>query len=349
MGAGMRASTAGPTWTSLVREYCSILLAAAVVAVAMGMTAPAAASAAAPPLFFQTPEDELSGQSAGRMSYPAGARRRPDLPGHLYVVDSENARVDEFTAWGEFVKAWGWEVDAADPQPELQSCTEASGCQKGSEGSGQGQFEDEDPRSDRRRLCGRRLRDRSGNHRVQKFDPSAGAGEEEVEFLLSFGESGAGQLEASSYWGKLATSPTAGGHVFVGEGEAIKVFDQSGAFIEAIEGGDLAGRDVRSLAAGPGGDLYATFNLHGTFEAEPEARKLAPSGPSGEFLGSGFAPEGSEEKPHLGVAVDGVGDVYVTFSTPVSFANDLVRVQKYDPEAHCLTCGKAGEARARGL
>ncbi len=59
-----------------------------------------------------------------------------DSQGNLYLIDSNNNRIDEFTPAGAFVKTWGWGVQ--DGSSELQVCT--GGCQAGVAGSGDGQF-----------------------------------------------------------------------------------------------------------------------------------------------------------------------------------------------------------------
>src|SRR5205085_5100145 len=57
---------------------------------------------------------------------------------HIFVADNGNNRVDEFDAWGQFVKAWGWGVRTG--APERQICTPVTGCQKGIAGAAAGQM-----------------------------------------------------------------------------------------------------------------------------------------------------------------------------------------------------------------
>jgi hypothetical protein len=54
----------------------------------------------------------------------------------LYVADTNNNRIVQFSASGAFIRAWGWGV--ADGSAALQSCT--SGCQAGISGHGAGQL-----------------------------------------------------------------------------------------------------------------------------------------------------------------------------------------------------------------
>jgi NHL repeat/WD40-like Beta Propeller Repeat len=77
----------------------------------------ASASAASPNLFWKVPEDGQPGSEAGRFLRPAGLATDPDT-GHVFTADTGNARIVEMTAWGEFVKAWGWGVVASGPGNE---------------------------------------------------------------------------------------------------------------------------------------------------------------------------------------------------------------------------------------
>ena len=73
------------------------------------------------------PENHQPGQGAGQFQFPGGIATDP-ATGHVFVADLNNARIVELTAWGEFVKTWGWGVVASGPdnQPaknEKQSLT----------------------------------------------------------------------------------------------------------------------------------------------------------------------------------------------------------------------------------
>jgi hypothetical protein len=62
-----------------------------------------------------------------------------DVTHDVYVADTGNHRIDEFSAAGTFIRAWGWGV--ADGKTEaLQTCT--SGCHVGLEGAGAGELTD---------------------------------------------------------------------------------------------------------------------------------------------------------------------------------------------------------------
>jgi hypothetical protein len=124
--------------------------------------------------------------AAGETVRPSGIATDPET-GHLYVGDEGNNRIDEFSAWGEFVKAWGWGV--RDGSPEPQTCTVVTGCRSAAGSLGFGA---------KRALGAGNAGEFSGpssvatdsegdvyvidrdNHRVQKFD-------REGHFLLTWG------------------------------------------------------------------------------------------------------------------------------------------------------------------
>jgi hypothetical protein len=84
------------------------------------------------------------GSGAGEFDEPTGVDVS-QLTGHVYVMDRDNRRVQEFDLDGEFVRAWGWNVapdgqDGDTPSDQFEICTDV--CQAGVAGSGAGQFQD---------------------------------------------------------------------------------------------------------------------------------------------------------------------------------------------------------------
>ena len=75
------------------------------------------------------------GSGAGRVNDPIAAAVGPG--GLIYVTDALNDRVDEFSASGRFIRAWGFGV--RDGSAAFQKCT--STCQAGIAGTGDGQFD----------------------------------------------------------------------------------------------------------------------------------------------------------------------------------------------------------------
>jgi NHL repeat len=72
-----------------------------------------------------------TGSTAGHCDIPGGIATSSST-GNLFVSDGGNNRINEFTAWGEFVKAWGWGVVASgpgnEPRNEIQEVSiEATG------------------------------------------------------------------------------------------------------------------------------------------------------------------------------------------------------------------------------
>jgi len=86
------------------------------------------------------------GSGAGQFTFEGGGIAGDPTTGHLFISDRLNNRISEFTAWGEFVKAWGWGV--ANGASAAQTCgpalptlePEVSLCQAGISGSKAGQL-----------------------------------------------------------------------------------------------------------------------------------------------------------------------------------------------------------------
>jgi hypothetical protein len=79
------------------------------------------------------------GSGAGECSEPRGVATDFET-GRLYVAERGNDRISVFEPNGEFVMAFGWDVNPAGGTG-LETCTTASGCQAGSEGSWAGQLQ----------------------------------------------------------------------------------------------------------------------------------------------------------------------------------------------------------------
>jgi tripartite motif-containing protein 71 len=76
----------------------------------------------------------IAGGGAGQLSNPTGVAT--DSSGAVYVADEFNERIDEFSAAGKFIEAYGWGV--VDGASKFETCT--STCRVGIAGGGAGQF-----------------------------------------------------------------------------------------------------------------------------------------------------------------------------------------------------------------
>jgi hypothetical protein len=235
------------------------------------------ATAAAPP---ETLWDACTqGSGAGQCSIPRGIAAEA-ATGRLYIADQDNRRIVELTAWGEFVRAFGWGVD--DGGAELQTCTAASGCQASPAGTGAGQFGSLGPQGLALDSAGNLYAVDFSNRRVQKFDPTAGPGEDEVEVLLSFGEPGTGNGQFGTWRIGSFIDVGPGDKVYVGDQERVQVFSSVGAHLENLA---LPGETVQSLAVDVGGSVYVALcnpatncNVNQSDQTKPFVQKLNPAG-----------------------------------------------------------------------
>ena len=342
------------------------LLALASLLAALTLLAPAGAAASVPSLFTSFPEVLLTGESAGRLNGSSGIAAQAGPPGHLYVADIGNNRIDVFNPWGQFIESFGWGV--RDGAGEAQVCTAESGCREGLRGSGAGEFDR--PGSVALDSAGNLYVTDAGNPRVQKFDPQG-------NFLLGFGwgvrdgseeaqtcgpeaspptatclagvaGGGAGQVSSSYSSGRLAvdtkgTASAADDAVFLADGERIEKFSSAGAYDEEIK---TPGRTISSIAVDAEGKLYASFG------SGPELnviRKLRPSGPEAEFISPKFETDGK-----FGgglIAVDGAGNLYSALAGQELGLPKYqpARILEFDANGQCLVCGSEGEGGEEGF
>jgi DNA-binding beta-propeller fold protein YncE len=260
------------TWSRLARATVLFIVAAFVAVL------PASAAAATPELLWQVPDNGEAGSGAGQLDNPEGIAADPSS-GHVYVADYHNVRIDEFDAWGQFVKAWGWGV--RDGAAELQTCGPKATppsvtCLKGIAGSGPGQFANSKG-GIAVDVTGNIYAGDMDNHRLQKFDS-------EGNFLLMIGGEvnkttngnlctvasgdvcgvgasgeGDGQFKNPGTNGSgtyIATGPA--GTIFVGDSKGrIQEFEANGAFKAKVTLEDeLEGKTVQSLAIDGAGNFY---------------------------------------------------------------------------------------------
>jgi hypothetical protein len=127
-------SNQGPVRVPTARVSRLVL---ALVVVALGCLAVVAAPSLALDTHAFSSSFAGAGAGAGQVSLAGNSGVAVNDATHdVYVADAGNARVDQFSAAGGFVRAWGWGV--ADGLPMLESCTLV--CQAGVPGAGVGQF-----------------------------------------------------------------------------------------------------------------------------------------------------------------------------------------------------------------
>jgi DNA-binding beta-propeller fold protein YncE len=229
---------------------------------------PGVSSAAPPELLTRIPPDGTSGSDAGRLDGSHGIAASP-INGHIYVTERLNFRISEFTAWGVFVKAWGWGVANGEAKP--QTCgpgatPPTATCLQGIGGGGAGQIRmplgvATDSSGDVYVSEKAEINQADGedNLRVQKFDPAgnfllmfggevnktkvADPGSTEAERNLCTAASGdecgagvrgtgSGQFANRSYGTYITVSPA--DTVYVGDKNRIQTFDTDGAFTGEI-------------------------------------------------------------------------------------------------------------------
>jgi DNA-binding beta-propeller fold protein YncE len=309
-------------------------------AVALSAVCASSATAADIPPFL-TPMGE-KGTGAGQFQEPRSLVASPTT-GHIYAVDSLRGqpttnRILEFTAWGEFVKAWGWGV--RDGTAELQACgpgaTPPSAlCLPGLAGGGAGQLNQ--PTGIAMDSAGDLFVFDRGNARVQKFSPDG-------EFILTFGRgvnqtsggdictaasghtcragilgTGNGQFGVEVLPGTngnyIAVSPS--GAVYVGDNDRIQEFDAAGAFVDSIALPE-PGRPGALVLDPTSGDLYFAFSqeaVPATPSTQPDVYRLDPD--TGSVID-----ELRVAKP-LALAADRLGNVYVVLE-PVGESQRIV-------------------------
>ncbi|MDP2860409.1 MAG: 6-bladed beta-propeller, partial [bacterium] len=228
-------------------------------------------SAANPVLFAKW---GVPGTGNGQFTNPTGITA--DASGNIYAVDSDNNRVQKFTAEGVFITKWG------------------------ALGSGNGQFTN--PTGITADSSGNIYVIDSGNSRVQKFSSTG-------TFLTKWGVPGTGDGQFTNPRGITADAL---GNVYVADtgNSRIQKFNSTGTFLTkwGVPGtGDGQFTNPRGITADASGDVYVVdtgnfrvqkFNLAGTFITK---------------WGSSGAGNGQFTNP-WGIVADASGNIYVVDS-----------------------------------
>jgi len=326
--------------------FASVLTGLVVLSLAgSAMAAPGCgpSSAECPPLLGQFGS---YGAGPGEIENPRGIAADPTT-GHIYVAESENGRVSEFTPQGGFVKAWGWGVIDG-TSLELQVCTLQTGCAKGIEGSGAGQLNmPVGIEVDEQGFVWTLERE---TRRAQKFSPSG-------EFVLMIGGevnktrvkereaqeanaepvtvteaqenlctaasgdecgggtsgTGQGQFQALRVGNPIALGP--GGTIYIGDNDRVQKFEEDGTYLGDIPLPGAGG--TRSLTVDPTGRLYVISEnvfekiSNGLFEVNSWV--VREIGPAGEEISRLYGQWQGRKTPKDPIAVeaDADGNVYV--------------------------------------
>jgi hypothetical protein len=309
----------------------------------VSLASSASAHADVPPILW---DQCTQGSGAGQCVVPRGIVSDP-ATGDVYVADLGNNRIQEFTVWGGFVRAFGWDV-APDGAPgdtvadQFEVCTAT--CQAGASGPGAGEFGR--PEGLALDSVGDIFVVELDNHRVQKFHPTSSG--VEFEWMV-----GGGVNQGPSNPGNLCTAADlAGGDVcgagtqgsapgqfgsgqqpgnfvavgpsdqlYVGDVDRIQQFNSSGTYVSEIP---LAGQTVQSLATSSTGNLYVAVQKPadgtGISKSEPDVLELSPGGATVDTL--------TVSNPR-GIATEPSGDVYV-LNTSIGGTNPSTQVLHFD-------------------
>ena len=221
---------------------------------------------------------------AGQFAEPDGVAT--DGSGNVYVADSLNGRIDEFSSTGAFTRAWGWGV--ADGASHFETCT--STCRAGIAGGGAGQLNEPDGVAT----------DSSGNvyvtddqnHRIAEFSASGA-------FTKAYGwgvSDGASSFETCTSTCRAGIAGGGAGQFAESDGVAT---DSSGNVYVADS---LNGRIDEFSASGAFTKAYGWGVSDGASHFET-CTTTCRGGIAGTGAGQLYNP--------VGVATDGSGNVYV--------------------------------------
>jgi sugar lactone lactonase YvrE len=179
-----------------------------------------------------------TGSGNGQLSHPADVAI--DSKGNLWVADSTNNRVQEFTQGGEFIKSLG------------------------SMGTGNGQFKT--PKSLAFDTNGNLWVADAGNSRLEKFNPSG-------EFLKTVGAAGSGNAQFNGPEG-IAIDPK--GNIWVADtyNHRIQELNSAGEFVKVVNSSGLGAIEPTGIDAGPEGNVWVADLAHNRIVELSEAGAL---------------------------------------------------------------------------
>jgi tripartite motif-containing protein 71 len=264
-----------------------------------------------------------SGTLGGELSGASGIA--VDASGHVYVSDQPSNRIQEYDSNGNWIKAFGLNVNGGGV---YGICTSAPSCQAGTAGGGKGAVFN--PTGLATDSAGDLFVADFSNSRIEEFDPSAnflrawgkdvivgGSSGFEVCTATDTCQQGTSGGEAGALNSATGVATDATGNVYVADqiNHRVQKFDSHGNFLTTW------GKDVDATAAGTGFEICTA--------ASGDTCK------TGDW--SGTQPGGDLYGP-AGIAVDGSGSVYVADS-------HNQRLQKFDLNGNFeLTWGRNVDA-----
>jgi hypothetical protein len=152
------------------------------------------------------------------VGYPAVVPAGAPNAGNVLVADPANSRVQEFTAAGAFVRAFGFDVDGGSAGTAFEICTNVPTCKAGAAGVAVGQFGANEPRRVAAAASGDIYAlDMVANRRVQKFAGSGLAAAPFADGELSNGLFLAGATQSPT---DIAVDPATGRIVVARSGDS---------------------------------------------------------------------------------------------------------------------------------
>jgi DNA-binding beta-propeller fold protein YncE len=233
------------------------------------------------------------GTEPGQFNHPRGVALGPE--GDVYVVDSDNYRVQVFDAQGTLLRQWGSQCNLSTEQ----GCADLDG--DGPMAYGDGQFQE--PWGIAVSDDGRVYVADTWNHRIQAFDRDG-------TFLTKWGMYGQTADAPTLFYGPRDIAVDALGRVFVTDtgNKRIMVFDQDGNYLDQWGSeGAVAGTfsEPVGIDVDAGGNLYVADTWNQRVQVFDSNHAFVREWPVEAWYGQSVV-----NKPYL--AVDGAGRVYIT-------------------------------------
>ncbi len=244
------------------------------------------------------------GTEPGQFNHPRGVAVGPD--GNVYVVDSDNNRVQVFDVEGNYLREWGSQCNLATGT----GCTEPAGLGQFQEPWGIAVADD-----------GRVYVADTWNHRIQVFDA-------EGNFLTTWGTYGQSSSSQTLFYGPRDVAVDSAGRVFVTDtgNKRVMAFDADGNFLYQWGGGGTGPGQFEEpvgIAVDDEDNIYVVDTWNQRVQVFDGDYVFLRDWPVEAWFG-----ESVVNKPFI--AVDGAGQAYIT--DPEGY-----RVAVFSPEGELTT------------